>query len=232
VQYCSRPPEFVKFVCILLDDLLPRFQPLYSSLVSDCAEAVGLGPRALAPGLQPYHADDLRVVVGIAHPCQVVKTSERVEIDMLLKYVDATPPQSVCVVAADQDVQGALWGGLMSAGVQQRGSVGAVVDGGVRDLHQIRPLDYAVFATYRSPLDIRGRAEMVGFGEPVVCRGVPVAPGDIVFADANGVVAIPVDAAQDVLMLCEDRLNKEVATEEELRQGVSAADVYSRLEAF
>ena len=216
----------------LTPDLLQRFEPLYSSLVSDCAEAVGLGPRALAPGLAPYHADPLLVVVGIAHPCQVVKTDERVEIDMLLKYVDNTPPDSVCVVAADQDVQGALWGGLMSAGVQQRGARGAVVDGGVRDLHQISALAFPCFAMYRSPLDIRGRGEMVGFGETVVCRGVTVAPGDLVFADANGTVVVPSDAAADVLALCEERVAKEIVTEEELRRGDAAVDVYSRHEAF
>lgn len=215
-----------------MDDVLARFQPLYSSLVSDCAEAVGIPRPALAPGLMPFHRDDLQVVVGWAHPCQVVKTSERVEIDMLLKYVDATPPDSVCVVAADQDVNGALWGGLMSTGVQQRGSVGAVVDGGVRDLHTIIPLGYPVFAAYRSPLDIRGRGEMTGFGEPVVCRGVPIAPGDLVFADANGVVAIPADAAADVLALCEERVAKERLTEDELRSGAGAAEVYARHEAF
>lgn len=200
--------------------------------MSDCAEAAGLGPRALAPGLAPYHGDGLRVVVGVAHPCLVVKTAERVEIDMLLKYVDATPPESVCMVAVDEDVQGALWGGLMSAGVQQRGAVGAVVDGGVRDLHQIAALDFPVFAAYRSPLDIRGRGEMVSFGGPVVCRGVPVAPGDLVFADANGTVVVPAEAVEDVLALCEDRVGRELATERELQDGQAAVDVYSRHGAF
>jgi regulator of RNase E activity RraA len=213
-------------------DVIRRFERMYSSLVSDCAEALGLGPRALAAGLQPYHADELRVVVGPAHTAQIHKTSKRVEIDMLLSMVDATPPASVCVVATDEDVQGALWGGLMSAGVQQRGAVGAVVDGGVRDLHQISPLDFAVFATYRSPLDIRGRGEMVGFGDPVVCRGVEIAPGDLVFADANGAVAVPAEAALDVLRLCEERVTKEVATEQELRDGEPAVEVYKRHEAF
>lgn len=218
---------------IVIDDaVLERYRGLYSSLVSDCAEAAGLGPRTMAPGVQPFHQDELRVVVGIAHTAQVVKTSERVEIDMLLRLVDATPPNSVVVVATDEDVNGALWGGLMSAGVHQKGAVGAVVDGGVRDLHQIHPLGFAVFATYRSPLDIRGRGEMVSFGEAVVCRGVEVSPGDLVFADANGVVVVPARAALDVLRLCEDRIVKEQLTQQELEAGESAADVYSRHEAF
>jgi len=217
---------------VLGPEVLARFERQYSSLVSDCAEALGLGTCALRPGLAPYHRDDLKVVVGQAHTSQVHKTSERVEIDVLLEMVDATPPSSVVVVATDADVQGALWGGLMSAGVQQRGAVGAVVDGGVRDLHQIIPLGFSVFAAYRSPLDIRGRGEVIGFGEPVVCRGVRISPGDLILGDANGVVAVPAEAALDVLALCEERITKEVATEEELKQGAGAAEVYGRHAAF
>ena len=212
--------------------VLNRYRALYSSLVSDCAEAAGLGTRALAPGLEPFHQDEGRVVVGLAHTAQVRKTSEHVEIDMLLKLVEATPPDSVIVVATDEDVQGALWGGLMSAGVQSKGAVGAVVDGGVRDLHQIHPLGFAVFATYRSPLDIRGRGEMVSFGAPVICRGVSIAPGDLIFADPNGVVAVPASAALEILDLAEERVKKEVLTQQELLAGEPASEVYARHEAF
>jgi regulator of RNase E activity RraA len=107
-----------------------------------------------------------------------------------------------------------------------------VLDGGVRDLHQIDALDFPVFARYRTPLDIRGRGEMVGFGEPVDYRGLTISPGDLIFADANGVVALPAASALAVLLRCEDRIVNEAATEAELREGASAVDVYSRHEAF
>lgn len=213
-------------------DVIRRYEQLYSPLVSDSVEEVGLGPRAAAPGLEPFHTDPLRVVVGTAYPCQVVRTEERVEIDMLLEMVDATPAGSVAVVAADQDVGGALWGGLMSAGVRARGGVGAVVDGGIRDLHTVVPMGFPVFAAYRSPLDIRGRAEIVSYDEPVTFRGVPVGPGDLVFADANGVVIVPEDAVDAVLAVCEERVQKEQLTETELRDGAGARDVYDRHGAF
>jgi 4-hydroxy-4-methyl-2-oxoglutarate aldolase len=212
--------------------VLDRYRVLYSSLVSDCVEAAGLGPRAMALGLAPFHPDELRVVVGPAFTAQIRRTDERVEIHKLLELIEATPDGSVIVVAADEEVPGALWGGLLSAGVQQKGAVGAVIDGAVRDLHQIHPLDFAVFATGRSPLDIRGRAEMVSIGQPVVCRGVAVAPGDLVFADANGVVVVPAAHVLEVLELAEARVKKEILTEQELQAGHSAKDVYARHEAI
>lgn len=212
--------------------LIARYERLFSSLVSDCIEDAGYGPRAAAPGLQPYHSDELRVVVGPAHTCDVRRTSHRVEIDAVLAMVDAMPVGSVVVVAADEDVQGALWGGLMSAAIRSRGGIGAVVDGGVRDLHQILPLALPVFAMYRSPLDIRGRGEVVAYGGTVDFRGVSVRQGELVFADANGVVVIPDGAELEILERCEERLAQELQTQTELDAGRGAREVYDRHRAF
>ena len=214
------------------DALFDRYRRLYSSLVSDCVEAAGLGPRSPLGGLAPYHADELLVAVGRAFPFQARATRERIEIDNLLAAVEATPADAVVVVAADAEVGGALWGGLMTTAVKRRGGVGAVVDGGVRDLHQILPTGFPVWARYRSPLDIRGRAEIASFGEPVDLRGVPVAPGDLVFADANGVVVVPAGHELEVLELAEDRVGRELETERELAAGLEPSEVYDRHGAF
>lgn len=216
----------------MTSELISRYQKLYSSLVSDCVEEAGYAPQAAEPGLQPFHTDQLRVVVGRAHPLDVRATSEHVEIDMLLAAVEATPPDSLVVVAADRDPDVALWGGLMSAGVLHRGGVGAVVDGGVRDLHQIAAMDFPVFAAYRSPLDIRGRAEVVDFGTPVTFRGLDIVPGQLVFADANGIVAVPPDAEEQVLEQCEDLIEREQTTQQELEAGGDPAEVYEQYGAF
>ena len=212
--------------------LFERYRRLYSSLVSDCVEAAGLGPRSPVCGLRPYHSEGLAVAVGRAFPFQARCTDERIEIDNLLAAVEATPADSLVVVAADGEAGCALWGGLMTTASKQRGAVGSVVDGGVRDLHQIVPAAFPVWARYRSPLDIRGRAEIAGFGAPVEFRGVRVEPGDLVFADANGVVFVPAAHALEVLELAEDRVAREVATDRELAGGASASDVYSRYGAF
>lgn len=212
--------------------ILTRFEPLYAALVSDAIEVLGLGPRAADPGLMPFHTQPLRVAVGWAFPVEIRKTSERVEIDRLLQAVAATPADSMVVVAADSDVRGALWGGLMTTGVQQRGARGAVVDGGVRDLHQVIPSDFPVWATYRSPLDIRGRAKVVRHGSPVTFRGVPVDPGDLVFADATGVVVVPAGHELAVLEYCERRRQDEAATDRALAAGGEPSAVYERYGAF
>jgi regulator of RNase E activity RraA len=89
-----------------------------------------------------------------------------------------------------------------------------------------------VWARYRSPLDIRGRAEIASYGEPVDFRGVAVAPGDLVFADANGVVVVPAGHELEVLELAEDRLGRELLTDRELAEGTAPTEVYGRHGAF
>ena len=205
-------------------DLLRRYERLSAPLVSDCAEEAGLGPRCAREGLLPFPHDADRVVVGWAHTALVRKTSDRVDIDGLLSMVEATPPDSIVVVAVDEDVHGALWGGLMSTAVAARDGRGAVVDGGIRDLQQVVASGF--------PVDIRGRGEVVGHGEPVVFRGQQVAPGDLVVADANGVVLVPRHAVVGVLELCERRLGLERQTEQELADGADPRAVYSRHGAF
>jgi 4-hydroxy-4-methyl-2-oxoglutarate aldolase len=216
----------------MADAVLDRYSTLYSSLVSDCVEALGLGARVPRAGLQPFHSDPLAVAVGRAFPFQAHQTDERVEIELLLEAVEATPVDSIVVVAIDAEADVALWGGLMTTAVIRRGGRGAVVDGGIRDLHQVLPTGFPVWARFRSPLDIRGRAEIVGYGEPVEFRGVPVTPGDLVFADANGVVVVPASRELEVLALAEDRLGREVATDRELAAGAKPTEVYERHGAF
>lgn len=216
----------------MADALFDRYRVLYSSLVSDCVEAAGLGVRSPREGLQPFHTDGLTVAVGRAFPFQAHATSERIEIDDLLAAVEATPAGAIVVIAADAEVRCALWGGLMTTAVKRRGGVGAVVDGGIRDLHQVVPAAFPVWARFRSPLDIRGRAEIASFGDPVDFRGVPVEPGDLVFADANGVVVVPAAHELEVLELAEDRIGREHETDRELAAGADPSEVYSRHGAF
>lgn len=216
-----------------VDDTLDRFAPMYSSLVSDCAENLGLDAVALPGSLAPHLlADPYKVVAGWAYPALTRRTRLRVDIDGLLEMVEGTPPDSVTVVAGDGDLECAMWGGLMSASSQAKGSRGAVIDGAVRDLAQIESLAYPVWGRGRTPKDIRGRGEMCSWNEPVRFGGVLVSPGDLVFADANGVVVVPRSAVDDVLSACEERVQAEAVTEKELKAGATPAEVYARHQAF
>src|SRR5579872_1102184 len=80
---------------------------------------------------------------------------------------------------------------------------GAIIDGGVRDLPQLRKINFPVFATGVVPSTSVGHYRFAGANIPVVCDGVTVNPDDIVVADSDGVVVVPHAKAQSVLALAE-----------------------------
>lgn len=116
---------------------------------------------------------------------------------MLKIAMDLCQPGDVLVLAARGAMQFAMFGGKLSIGLQKRGVVGLVIDGAVRDVADIEEAGLPTYA--------RGVASGVpadGLGEvnvPVACGGVVVMPGDIIVADANGIVAVPPVDADGVL---------------------------------
>ena len=84
----------------------------------------------------------------------------------------------------------AVWGAVLTEAARQGGIVGAVIDGVVRDLAQIRAGGFPLFARGSTPAGPHkgGRGS---FGGIVQCGGVVVSPGDLVLGDIDGVVVVP-----------------------------------------
>ena len=122
----------------------------------------------------------------------------------------------------------AVWGELLTTRMLARGGVGVVTDGGIRDVAGIRRLGVPSFAAAITPRDSFGRALVTGWGEPVTCAGVAVAPGDLVRGDEDGVVVVPAGLAADALAAAEEKLGLERIVQEALARGESAADLYDR----
>ena len=122
---------------------------------------------------------------------------------MVHKSLDVAKPGDVVVVDAGRSYMNAVLGDLVSTKAKHLGIAGFVVDGLVRDLPDILALDYPVFARGTTPVGPlhRGPGE-VNF--PICCGGVVVSPGDVVVADAAGVVIVPKEIAAELL----DRLQR------------------------
>jgi 4-hydroxy-4-methyl-2-oxoglutarate aldolase len=96
----------------------------------------------------------------------------------------------------------------------------------VRDVRQIRAMSFPVFHGGIGPLDSKGRGEMMAMDVPVVCAGVRVTPGDLVFGDVDGVVVIPAAVADETLSLAFAKVEGEDRTREALEGGKSLKDVF------
>jgi regulator of RNase E activity RraA len=127
----------------------------------------------------------------------------------MLAAIDQGAPSSVWVMVVEDGADIAGMGGLMGTTMSARGYAGAVIDGGVRDVAQLRKIGFPVYATGIVPSTSVGHYRFAGSNIPVSCDGVEVRPGDIVAADGDGVVIVPRAKAQEVLALAQEMDFKE-----------------------
>lgn len=121
----------------------------------------------------------------------------------MLKAIDSGGPGSVYVMTVEDGADIAGMGGLMGTAMFARGFAGAIVDGGVRDLPQLKKIGFPVYATGPVPSTSVSHYRFGGMNVPVVCDGVKVAPQDIVVADQDGVVVVPRARAPEILVLAQ-----------------------------
>ena len=98
----------------------------------------------------------------------------------------------------------------------------------IRDVKKIVELGFPVFAAGMKPVDSRGRGVVVDYNVPVECGGVVVAPGDLIVADFDGVLAIPADALEEAVRRATDKVSRENSTRDELMKGALLSDVYNK----
>lgn len=117
---------------------------------------------------------------------------------MVHKALDVARPGDVIIVDARASTTNAVLGGLISLKAKARKIAGFIIDGFIRDLPEILPLDYPVFARGATPIGPlhRGPGEI---NYPICCGGVVVHPGDIVVADQAGVAIVPLEHAPEIL---------------------------------
>ncbi|MGW7293949.1 RraA family protein [Streptomyces xiamenensis] len=142
------------------------------------------GVRALDP--------DKPLMVGTALPVRITcPDSSPVHV-----AVDRVRPGDVLVVDCGDDDRFASVGGIIAALLHERGAAGVVVAGAVTDSAALRAGRLPVFARAVSPLTTRVTGAPGSVGEPLTISGCPVAPGDIVLGDADGVLVMsPATAA-------------------------------------
>jgi len=132
----------------------------------------------------------------IAGPAFTVRTARHDNL-MLHAAIYRAEPGDVIVVEAGDDAM-AVAGGNVCAIAQKRGVAGFVIDGVIRDIGESRDKNFPLFARGCSP--IPGSKEGPGeINHPIRCGGVVVHPGDVVIADDEGIVVVPLARAEDVL---------------------------------
>ena len=140
--------------------------------------------------------------------------------------IEAIGPEDVLVIDARNDIHSASLGNILTTRIKLRGGSGLVTDGALRDANAFRRIDIATYTRGVHATTSSTRHHPVDMNVPIGCAGVLVMPGDVMVGDADGVVAIPAAAVEEVALasLEQERLEAFVLTK--IQSGASIIGVY------
>jgi 4-hydroxy-4-methyl-2-oxoglutarate aldolase len=132
-----------------------------------------------------------------------------------IEIIKHIKPGQILVVDAGGETELSVVGGVISSVLKQKGVVGAVVDGAVRDIDEVKDMRFPLFSRSvvpRSSLYFckeNDKTKPIEANVPVRCGGVLVHPGDIIVADESGVTVVPSQEAETVLNKAKEIAKKE-----------------------
>lgn len=190
-------------------DILERF-----SVFSSCNVADAMGRfRVMNADIRPVVPT--RRIVGRAITV-LVRGADNL---MMHKALAMSSPGDIIVVDTYGETNTSGWGGLMTHTAVKVGLEGVVIDGGARDIQDLRELDFPVYAR---AVTARGCFKD-GPGEincNISCGGVSVSPGDLIIADEDGTVCVPYEDVEYVLAKTEELVKNEISRIKEIEEGV------------
>lgn len=204
---------------------IERLKKWYSGDIHDSMEHLGLWGYLEGISLLG-HLGPGEVVCGPAVTVLFAPSDRKGEPqDVYHNAIDNTPEGGILVCDASC-APGSCSGELMSTGAKIRGAAATVVHGTVRDLAQVRELGYPLFGTSSSPVGVTGKKEPKLSQVPIKIGRVTIRPGDVIFGDIDGVVAIPKARLADVADAADALGLNEAAARQRLLAGEKLQSVW------
>ncbi len=196
-------------------DVVDQLAPIGTATVHEAIGRRGF----LGPHLRPIQ-QDVRIggtaVTAVCHPGDNI---------MIHAAVEVCQAGDILVVVNTAPSTHGMFGDLLATSLMARGVRGLVIDAGVRDTSDLRAMGFPVWSQYVS---CQGtvKATPGSVNVPVSIGGVTIAPGDVICADDDGVVAVGREEADWALERSLERLAKEERTRAQLEAGVLGVDLY------
>ncbi|NSL85866.1 RraA family protein [Chitinophaga sp. Mgbs1] len=209
---------------------------LYTAVVGDIMDQMGLLRQFLPPQIQPLHSN--MIVAGramtvleadvITSPAAAGRNDVLAQpFGLMLEALDDLKKNEVYICSGASPSY-ALWGELMSTRAMQLGAAGAVVDGYSRDTKGILQLNFPTFSYGRYAQDQAPRGKVIDFRVPLEIRGVRIMSGDIVFGDMDGVCIVPQEAAAEVFARAIEKARGEKMVQQKILEGMSAGQAFKQ----
>jgi regulator of RNase E activity RraA len=203
-----------------------RLQPIATSNLSDALDKVGI-PLCAVVGIVPQWGNTK--VVGRAVTIKMTAAGAvPAKAHLGVDAIASSEIGDVIVIDNRGDLYNNCWGEILAMGAKKKGVSGVVVDGAARDVDTCQEFDFPVHARGTVPTTARGRIVQEAWNVPVRLGNAPVRPGDVIVADVNGVVVIPIERLEEVVVAAEGIMAKEQEMIEALQSGESILDVDRR----
>ena len=191
----------------------------YAAALADSLDETGFRNQVIDPrlGIRPLRSD----FVTAGRAATLLNTPDPREKDpyeLAIRAVDQLKRDSLIVATWSEQREPGIMGELTATAMRARKSRGAVVDGYTRDARKLLSMSFPTFARGASPIDTAGRTRIVDYDCPVRIGHVEITPGDILFADFDGIVAIPKEAEAEII----EKTIERVTTENHVRQHLAA----------
>jgi len=144
---------------------------------------------------------------------------------MIHAAIEVCQPGDILVVTTTSESTDGMFGDLLAVSCRAHGVAGLIIDAGVRDTADIIAMQFPVWA---KAVSAQGtvKASPGSVNVPIICAGAIVNPGDVIVADADGVVVVAREAAGQVSAQGEQRRKKEEKSRERLAKGELGIDFY------
>ena len=201
---------------------------LYTAVIADVLDALGLRSQVITPPWQRLAGSGLLVGRAKTTLWEEIDTLDPRPYELELRAIDECHADDVFVAAAAGSMRSGIWGELLSTAAQQRGCAGALIDGAVRDVAKMSEMRFPVFARGTCPRDSLHRQRVTAVDTSVEVGEVRIDPGDLVFADVDGVVVVPRAVEREALAKAWEKVTAENHVRDEIRAGASAGEVFRK----
>ena len=215
--------------------LCARLEKLFVPAIADVLDGMGFRNQVMGFGFSPVIptatlAGPAFTVREVAAATTDPRSTEE-KLRIFSEFFGAVRPGQIVIVDTGGCTAAAAWGELMSTISRfMCGARGAVVDGAIRDISRVLKVDFPVWAKGSNPADSEGRLQLLDFDRPIRCGGVEVRPDDIVFADRDGIVVLPVGKldVEEIVRRAEEIVALEDRSRADLRAGMPVDDVFKK----
>ena len=200
---------------------------LYTPVVGDILDEQGFTHQFLPQPIQPL-CNEMKMA-GRAMPVLMIDVlgKQKKPFGLLTEALDQLQPGEI-YLAGGGEMRCAYWGEILTATAKKRGAVGAVINGFHRDTPKVLEQNWPVFSRGRFAQDSAVRTQVIDFRCPIEVGQAAAQPGDLIFGDLDGVVAIPKKVEAEVIERALAKARGEKLVRKEIEAGMSSTAAFKK----